>query len=158
MNIHSTLRITFDPGGGNELVVLDWGDRMERLPELPWRQAVDRPGYIEATHAGVRARGKVDRTIAVSRRVEYADHEAALAGMLDNDAALPSNITAALHVRTLDLSASPSGTEEERTAAHYIAATAAIESCEAMASDKLRTAIEYRYRIAVGQLVFQTPA
>jgi len=156
----STWRAVFDPGGSDELTLVDWGERIAELPKLPWEQGVERPRYAEADFAGVLPFGGVARELAISRRVEYTTHEAMQAALLDHDEAMPAQLTKALHIRVAalpfpdPLPAVGSGDETAATHTHHIAAEASIIS--AVPEDKAPAmAIVFRYRIALGALVKQ---
>ena len=146
----SILRITFDPAGPAESLLLDWGDDTEPLV-LPWRQTVQRDAVIGADWTEPWPRGNVQRTIRVVRRLAYADWKTAQAAMIAADAAWPVGAKAPLEIRVLDLAASTTGTETERTAYLYRAASAVVEAATPE-PDPVFDAINWTIEIAVGRI------
>lgn len=148
-------RIVFDPGGPNELVLVDWGE-LTVHPRPPWQQRVDRPKYVEAQHADVIALGGVSRDLTVSRAVRYAEgHEEAEADVFRRDAAMPAGKVGVLEIRVLDLTAAATGTVQQRTATMF-RTTAAIKGARPVQTPGL-TEVTYQYTIAVGKFVEVTP-
>lgn len=152
----SIYRIKFDPGGSDELVLVDWLDKMPNLISLPWQQKVDRPAFVEGNYAGVRPLGGVTREIVVGRIVDYADLEAAQADLLSRDVALPSNLKKGLDIRTLDISQPTTATETLRTDKLYQATECAIVSCSAI-PHPFKARVIYNYQVAIGKLTEGTP-
>ena len=153
MMMKSVMRIVFDPGGANELVLLDWG-QLGEVPNLAWAQQVQSDQLIGADWASLAARGNVARAWTIVARETYGSAIQMTYEPLDHDADLPLRIEAALHVRVLDLSADPEGTEAARTLKHYAAASAVIAGCTPNANPDTMS-VDYTYSIQLGALVLQ---
>lgn len=159
----SILRLVLDPGGSDEITILDWGD--ETMPfALPWRQVVETVPTIEGGYAGQHARGGVARDLTISQRVSFASFEAMLAAQLGLDATLEKALLKSL---TLDFrtTAPPdpdptpaigSGDETTATEARWTA-TAVLESCDQEPVGNSSPALVRVWRLRLGKLNTATP-
>ena len=153
MMMKSLVRIVFDPGGASELVILDW-DQLGEVGALQWQQVVQTDQIVAADWASIIARGNASRTWSITARTLVTDPMELQYEALDHDADFPLGVTAALHVRVLDMTEAATGTEAERTLAHYIAANATIASAVPRPVPE-DNALEVAYQIALGALVRQ---
>lgn len=144
----SILKVTFDPGGAAELVLLDWGDEMSLLPVLPWRQQVDSPPYTGADYAGNIARGAIAREWTLSRVVSYASHHALQAAIFTTDAAWPVQLTKSLQVEILQVGTTATVHDTRTT-------TASLERVDPTPVP-YKDAVDYRMVLRVG--LFEVPA
>lgn len=146
----SLLRIVFDPGGDNETVILDWLQHGE-VQDLAWSQQIQTDQLIGADWANITPRGNIERTWTVTARESYTTAAEMLYEPMDHDADLPINVAAELHVRVLDLSADPEGTEAARTLKHYKATVATIAGVTPKA-DPETLLVDYTYQLRLGAL------
>lgn len=156
-------RIVLDPAGGDETLLLDWGDAIRPL-RTPTRQDDEVVQIAGADWSQVFCYGNGSTEIEVVRRLTFATHEELAEAQIDKALALPLNKTLALHLRVFDLSgqgsfpaASPAiggGPEGTATHAHYIAAESSITSADPVPLSP-GMHLEISYRIKVGQLVKQ---
>jgi hypothetical protein len=149
----SMMRIVFDPGGANALVLLDWLQQGQ-VPALGWNQHVQIEAVANAEYAAFYPRGNVQRQWQIVARAEYASAAAMAQAALDADALLPDGVRAPLHIRVLDLTKATTASEATRTLAHYIAAEASIVSASP-AEDEEMLAITTTYVVQLGKLIKQ---
>lgn len=154
----SPLRIVLDPGGPDELLLLDWGEQFEMF-ELPWRQQTAMRNGLRGTHGVPLALGNVGRRIAFARKRPAASLIERWVDLLDADAALPIRKRLALHWR-VSAEAWPAGaetpeigSEDETTAtlAHYIAPFSVLEDVTRIPHG-IHQAVVHRYAVLMGAL------
>lgn len=122
----SILKITFDPGGADELVILDWEQR-GGTDLFPWKQQVAVEPFIQADFQGIFPRGNTERVWPVETVHDFATFEALVAAHFARDISIPRT-KKELHVRILDLTTNSGDSEATRTSAHYKTTSCSIES------------------------------
>jgi hypothetical protein len=96
--VKSRWTVTFDKDGPDELVLCSAGDFIANVLAFGGEQVVEDGDYIEADESEPLAFGNVKRPQKLIVHKEHADRETALEWCLEQDTAIPVNITAPLTV------------------------------------------------------------
>jgi len=96
--LKSNWKITFDPGGADEVVIVDFDDYLVEAFKAPWSNKVEMSEPLEGESAVAFPQGQIKRDISLSVFKDHASFHACQDFCLIFDATLPLDIASTLKV------------------------------------------------------------
>jgi hypothetical protein len=96
--LKSNWKVTFDPGGTNQVVLVDYDDYLVEAFKAPWSNKVETSEPLEGESVIAFPQGQVRRDISLSVFKDHASFHACQDHCLIFDAELPLDVTSILKV------------------------------------------------------------